>query len=154
MSNSTDLANETAAKATENAEAAKALARAARFSLSPNAEAAYKAMEEAEAAKVRAFAARALGTPNTEDDLNALVRKHSAFKNMDDLLAQRHHGYRPTLDVANPEICKIADAYDCICIALGSPMRSYRYESPSTVKAMKALARKMARKTFVQVREG
>jgi len=73
---------------------------------------------------------------------------------MDDLLAQRHHGYRPTLDVANPEIRKIADAYDACCIALGSPMRAYRYENADTVRKMKALARKYARKNVVQVKEG
>ena len=102
---------------------------------------------------VLVFAAQVLGTENSEASLNALVSKHSAFKDMDDLLAQRKHGYRPSLDVADPERRRIADAYDAIMAALGCPLRAYRYESQSTIKRMKALVRKYNRKT-VQVKEG
>lgn len=102
---------------------------------------------------VNALAAKVLGTPNTEAELNALVAKHSAFKDMDDLLTQRKHGYRPSLDVADFERKRIADAYDAVMVALGCPLRVYRYESQHTVKANKRALRAFNKRT-VQVKEG
>lgn len=89
---------------------------------------------------------------NREPELDALVAKHSAFKSMQELISKRDH-YRPTLDVADPERRRIADAYDGVMIALGHNFRAERYESPSTIKMLKRLARRNARKT-VQVKEG
>lgn len=104
-------------------------------------------------APVLVFAAQVLGTQNTETYLNSLVAKHSAFKDMDDLIAQRKNGYRPSLDVADPEIRRIADAYDGVMAALGCPLRAYRYESKSTLAKVKRMLAKYNRKT-VQVKEG
>jgi hypothetical protein len=89
---------------------------------------------------------------NREPELDALVAKHSGFKSMQELISKRDH-YRPTLDVADPERRRIADAYDGVMIALGHNFRAERYESPSTIKMMKNLARRLARKT-IQVKEG
>jgi hypothetical protein len=99
------------------------------------------------------LAAKVLGTTNTEAELNALVAKHSAFKDMDDFLAQRKHGYRPTLDVADFEIKRIADAYDACMAALGCPLRAYRYENTKTVAKNKRALAAFNRKT-IQVKEG
>lgn len=89
---------------------------------------------------------------NREPELDALVAKHGAFKSMDELISKRNH-YRPTLDVADPERRRIADAYDAVMIALGHTARVYRYESTTTLKMLKRLARRNARKV-VQVKEG
>ena len=88
-------------------------------------------------------------------ELDALVRKHSAFSSIYDLLSQGKHGYRPTLDVADPERKQIADIYDAAQAAVGSSLRAYRYESESTIKQNKKIARRLCpNRRVVQVREG
>lgn len=60
------------------------------------------------------------------ESVDDLVRKHTAFATMDELL-QADGGYRPSLDVREPHMLRIANAYDRQQQLRGDPRRAYRY---------------------------
>lgn len=65
----------------------------------------------------------------SDDDVYALIRNHTAFLSLNDLLASAAHGYRPSIDVRESEKRKLADIYDSIAISRGMESRAYRYGS-------------------------
>lgn len=58
--------------------------------------------------------------------VDALVRANTAFRSLEDILAAEG-GYRPSLDVREPAMKAIADAYDQLAEMRGDPRRAYRY---------------------------
>jgi len=91
-------------------------------------------------------------------DIDTLVRKHSCFSGMDDLLDQAKHGYRPSLDVADYERRIIADFYDAAQETRGCDLRAFRYEGRDTLmKAKRAKAnerRRIAKYSIKEVQVG
>lgn len=57
---------------------------------------------------------------------NHLVANHTAFRDFSSLL-WAEGGYRPSLDVSEPVMLQIADAYDAAQAARGDARRAYRY---------------------------
>lgn len=58
--------------------------------------------------------------------VNVLVATHTAFKSMQDML-DAHPGYRPSLDMREPVMVRIADVYDALQAERGDDRRAYRY---------------------------
>lgn len=58
--------------------------------------------------------------------VDLLVAVHTAFKSMQDML-QAHAGYRPSLDMREPVMVRIADVYDALQAERGDARRAYRY---------------------------
>lgn len=59
-------------------------------------------------------------------ELNALWQRNSVFKSTSDALAASPN-YRPSLDVSDPDMLLLADAYDSFAVAQKDPRRAYRY---------------------------
>lgn len=59
-------------------------------------------------------------------DTDKLVRNHTAFRSFREML-WADGGYCPSLDVREPVMLKIADAYDAAQAARGDARRAYRY---------------------------
>lgn len=60
----------------------------------------------------------------------ALVAKHSAFGSFQELLDAKG-GYKPSLDMSNPECRQLATRYDLAQIVRGDSRRAYRYGAPT-----------------------
>ncbi|GEM_PF-3795393 len=54
------------------------------------------------------------------------VAYHTAFKSMQEML-DAHAGYRPSLDMREPVMVRIADVYDALQAERGDARRAYRY---------------------------
>lgn len=61
-----------------------------------------------------------------EESIDALVRKHTAFKTLAAMF-EASSDYRPSVDVREPHMRAIADAYDQLAEERGDPRRAYRY---------------------------
>ena len=61
------------------------------------------------------------------DRLNRLVRRNTAFHCLDAMRTETRGGYRPSIDVREPEMVEIADAYDAMMLEHGDPRRAFRY---------------------------
>ena len=61
--------------------------------------------------------------------LDHLIARHTAFSSMADLLNSAPN-YRPSCDVQDPVMLKIADAYDAEMAKRGDPRVAYRYNIP------------------------
>ena len=61
--------------------------------------------------------------------LDQLIARRTAFSSMQELVTAAG-GYRPSLDVADPEMLRIAEAYDTAQAKRGDPRRAYRYGTP------------------------
>lgn len=59
-------------------------------------------------------------------EVDALVRAHTAFASLADMLTP-DGCYRPSCDVREPAMEKIADAYDRLAAQQGDERRAYRY---------------------------
>ena len=61
--------------------------------------------------------------------LDQLIARRTAFASMLELVTAAG-GYRPSLDVADREMLRIAEAYDTVQTTRGDPRRAYRYGTP------------------------
>lgn len=61
--------------------------------------------------------------------LDELVRRNTAFTGFYDLV-NSHPGYRPSLDISQRPMVRIADGYDAHMKKIGDPRRAYRYGVP------------------------
>lgn len=59
-------------------------------------------------------------------DIDALVKKHTAFATMDEMLNAKG-GYRPSMYVFRHEVKIIADAYDAAQEERGDARRAFRH---------------------------
>ncbi len=60
------------------------------------------------------------------DYVDLLVATHTAFKSMQEMLGA-HPGYRPSLDMREPVMARLADLYDTAQAERGDARRAYRY---------------------------
>jgi hypothetical protein len=59
--------------------------------------------------------------------LTRLIRQNTAFHCLDAMRTETRDGYRPSVDVREPEMVEIADAYDAMMQEHGDPRRAFRY---------------------------
>lgn len=64
------------------------------------------------------------------DDLETIVRRRTAFTSLQDLLGAKG-GYRPSLDMRDPEMAALAVFYDRAMEQRGDDRRAYRYGTTS-----------------------
>lgn len=74
--------------------------------------------------KRHSFAILAMQESWTE--LDEITVRHSAFDSFSSLLGAQG-GYRPSINIAHPDLLKLADAYDAAQERRGDPRRAYRY---------------------------
>lgn len=66
----------------------------------------------------------------SDGELDEVVRRNTAFRNMLDMLDAKGN-YRPSLDCSEPVMLAIADRYDELQAARGDDRRAYRYRGPA-----------------------
>ncbi len=59
--------------------------------------------------------------------LTRLIRNNTAFHCLDAMRTEARDGYRPSVDVREPEMVEIADAYDAMMLEHGDSRRAFRY---------------------------
>ena len=59
--------------------------------------------------------------------LTRLIRNNTAFHCLDAMRTETRDGYRPSVDVREPEMVEIADAYDAMMLEYGDSRRAFRY---------------------------
>lgn len=60
---------------------------------------------------------------------DAITSKHTAFATFDELL--NAPAYFPSLNIAHPDLLRLADAYDHVQAMRGNSRRVHRYDNPS-----------------------
>ena len=65
-------------------------------------------------------------SPAQEKQLNALLARRSAFKSFDEIFAAKG-GYRPSMDMKDPDMVVLADHYDRLAQQRGDSRRAFRY---------------------------
>ena len=61
------------------------------------------------------------------DRLDRLVRENTAFHSLTAMRTETRDGYLPSVDVREPQMVEIADAYDAMMLEHGDPRRAFRY---------------------------
>ncbi len=65
-------------------------------------------------------------TPEQGRELTALLRRRTAFQSFDDMFAAKGE-YRPSMDVSDPEMRRLAEHYDHLAAQRGDERRAFRY---------------------------
>lgn len=62
-------------------------------------------------------------------ELDRICKQHTAFVDFNDLIASTGTHYSPTMDVSQPDLLTLADAFDAKSEELSKAVRTFRYRS-------------------------